>query len=157
MKRALALALLLSAMLSPAAALAATKDYQGPACTDLGPVPTAFYGTDSASGHAIFMIELTTHDASCPQVDYVLHEAAGQFADQVRSGDGSTTLIYVVDLGQSPNATPAGTAPTTICVFFTSEFGNARVADRSPDESIKNCVTYELDPPGSPGGEGFDQ
>ena len=155
MKRTLVLAILVSAILLPGTAFAADKDYQGPPCSDLGAVPAAFYGTDPVSGHAIFTIELTTNAASCSRVDYVLHEAAGQFTDQTKSGDGSTTLTYVLDLGQSPNATPAGTAPTTIWLFFTSEIGGGHVADRSPDASIKNCVTYELDPDGSPGGRGL--
>jgi hypothetical protein len=150
MKRTVALGVLFMAMvLNQGAALADAPDNQGPKCADLG---SAFgiYATDPSTGHAVFTIELTTHDPSCAQVSYVLHEFNGLFTDQVQSGNGTTALTYSVDLG------PAGAAPTEVCVFFTSELGR-HVADRSPDAAIHDCVVYQLDPDSGGGGEGFDQ
>ena len=156
MKRALALTALIIAMaMNQGVALADPPDTEGPPCADLGSA-FGFYGTDPTTGHAVFAIELTIHSPSCGQVDYVLHEFFDRFTTQTQPGNGTTTLTYVVDLGQSPNATPPGNAPTAVCVYFTSELGR-HVADRSPDAAIHECVSYQLDPGSGGGGEGFDQ
>lgn len=160
MKRALALTALVTALvtamvMNQGLALADAPDTQGPKCADLGSA-FGFYGTDPTTGHAVFTIELTIHSPSCQQVDYVLQEFYGRFTDQVKPGDGTATLTYAVDLGQSPNAVTPGSAPTEVCVFFTSELSK-HVADRSPDAAIHACVIYQLDPGSGGGGEGFDQ
>ena len=147
MRRALAfLTMTLTMVLSPGAAFAAAPDTTGPPCADLG---SAFGIYRTINGVATFEIELTVHSPTCSQVDYVLHEFNGQFPNQVQSGNGSTFISYSVAVG------PSGTAPTSVCVYFTSELGN-HIADRSPDATIHDCVTYQLDPGSGGGGEGFD-
>jgi hypothetical protein len=153
MRRWLALAtFVLAIALTPRPAFAGAPDTTGPPCADLGGA-FGIYQTNDTTHEAVFTIELNVHAATCKQVDYVLHEFNGQFPDQVQMGNGSTFLDYVVDVGVSPKY--GGTAPTSVCVYFTSELGN-HIADRSPDAAIHDCVVYQLDPGSGGGGEGFD-
>ena len=122
------------------------KDYSGPKCTDFSGGFGDGYTTGGGT-EAFVNWTITVSVPSCKTADYTLNVINGAtftVTSQTLAGNGSQVLSFSIDIG------PASSAPSTVCIYATSQNGNS-IADRAPDSG---CVPLQLN--GAPAGQGFN-